>query len=141
MRNTYGHSPRVVRDMADDVRNMYAAIPGAPMDDFMVRLNPLASGEVPERLEAVRSDDFGGELILDFPTVCGSGPERDSCCSARAIATDPVRTRTSCAREKSRSRPPSGARRGVCPHCEDLASFARGWPFQARTPRASEILE
>jgi hypothetical protein len=75
MRITYGHSPRVVRDMADEVRNMYAAIPGVPMDDFMVRLDPLASGGVPERLEAVRSDDFGGELILDFPTVCSAGAD------------------------------------------------------------------
>ena len=67
LRNTYGHSPRVIRDMVDDVRHMYAAIPGAPMDDFMVRLDPLAPGGVPMRLEAMRSDDFGGEWILDVP--------------------------------------------------------------------------
>ena len=60
---------REIRDMVDDVRHMYAAIPGAPMDDFMVRIDPLAPGGVPKRLEAMRSDDFGGEWILDVPTA------------------------------------------------------------------------
>jgi hypothetical protein len=40
LRNTYGYSPTVVKDLVDSVRNMYASAPGASIDDFTVHELP-----------------------------------------------------------------------------------------------------
>ena len=79
LRNTYGYSPTVVKDLIDSVRNMYATVPGASIDDFTVRLDPLVPGGVPVQLVPVRSDDFGGEWILDTPADCSVGATLRGC--------------------------------------------------------------
>jgi hypothetical protein len=66
LRNTYGFTPRVNRELASGVRDMLAAQPGFGID-ALVRLDPLVPGGVPVQLEEVRSDSFGGEKTLGRP--------------------------------------------------------------------------
>ena len=66
LRNTYGFSPRINRELAAGVRDMLAAQPGLGID-ALIRLDPLVPGGVPARLEEVRSDSFGAEKTLARP--------------------------------------------------------------------------
>ena len=63
LRNTYGFSPRINRELASGVRDMLAAQPGFGIN-ALVRLDPMVTGGVSARLEEVRSNSFGAEKML-----------------------------------------------------------------------------
>jgi hypothetical protein len=61
LRDSFGRSPRGGDEVAARLRSLFAEIPGADVDSFVVRLDPL--GGSPVRLEPVV--DAEGELTLD----------------------------------------------------------------------------
>ena len=129
LRNTYGYSPAIVKDMVDSVRDMYASVPGASIDDFTVRLDPLVPGGVPVQLVPVRSDDFGGEWILDIPAECPAGASSSKfLASPHAPSTPNARPAAAAAASASPNWlfSSSGARQGVLSTCRRLVSIRQG---------------